>query len=104
MSTFKEEKEKYNDLESKKEILNQDLQRIKGFKNRKVDNKDTANATDGDMILVKVAGTAFHMPFAMLEQYLDQREAELEQEVATVDADIQKFDMLVEKKVEKKAV
>jgi len=82
----KEQITEYQELENQKTEKTVELRRIVDFLARKPDNKDNANATKGDKIFVKFAGTACYLPKGIFTAELRKRKTELETELSDLES------------------
>lgn len=78
----------YNELQAEKADLMVELKRIDGFFARDPQNADNGRAINAGKIFVKFAGTACMLPTGIFTGALNQRKAELNQRLLTIEAEL----------------
>lgn len=79
---------KHRELQTEKIVKSGDLNRLRAFLARKANNQDMTNAMKGNDILVKVAGTAFYMPYDIFREKIEERIVELESRLPAIDSEL----------------
>lgn len=78
----------FQELQSEKATLEQEMSNIEAFLNRSADNEDNARAINKGKVFVKFAGTACKLPEGIFIGAMNSRKAEINKRLTDIEAEL----------------